>query len=134
MASQNRIAQCLLSLACIRLHRETRSSSESTTKPSAGCAVPGSYLQPSRATHRPRNSSLLQICGHVSRLPIQRPLLPAPSVSGGTHSAPPELFAVRPHRITVLAEGVKKASVAESRQVILCSRTGGDPRANKTPC
>jgi hypothetical protein len=43
------------------------------------------------------------------------PLLPAPSVSGGTRRAPPELFAVRPHRITVLDRGVKKAGVAESR-------------------
>ena len=75
-SSQKWIAQCLLSLACMRLHSATRSSSASTTTPSAGWAVRGSYLQSSRATHRPRNSSLRQICGHVNRLPIRCSLSP----------------------------------------------------------
>ncbi len=39
---QYKIAQCLLSVACIRLQSETRSSSASTTVPSVGWAVRGS--------------------------------------------------------------------------------------------
>src|ERR1700734_3181779 len=52
----------------MRLQSSTRSSSASTTEPSVGCPVRGSYRHSSRATQRPRNSSLRQICGQVSRL------------------------------------------------------------------
>ena len=116
-SSQKCIAQCLLSLACMRLHSATRSSSASTTTPSAGWAVRGSYLQSSRATHRPRNSSLRQICGQVNRLPIRCSLSPLFSLCQRSVAGWPCSRRVRiPYladRLAAPRPGVKQRPVAE---------------------